>query len=96
MPEYTEQVTNNTEKHQFQVVSGSQVSKLVYRMEGGKLALVHTEVPEELSGQGIGSALVKYALNYARDNQLVVLPYCPFVASYVARHSEWDDIVEPV
>ena len=89
----TENVENNKEKHRFEVVSGSQVSKLDYREDADRLALVHTEVPEELSGQGIGSALVKTALTYAKDNGKKVLPFCPFVAAYIQRHPEWKDIV---
>ena len=87
------QVVNNVKKFRFEVVSGSQTSKLDYRMGRNTIALVHTEVPEELSGQGIGSSLVKTALQHARDNDLKVLPYCPFVAAYLERHPEWQDIV---
>ena len=46
-----------------------------------------------LSGQGIGSALVVAALRYARNNDLKAIPSCPFVASYVQRHPEWNDVV---
>ena len=92
----TDQVVNNPEKYRFEVVSGSLVSKLEYRMGRNSIALVHTEVPEELSGQGIGSSLVVAALQYAKDNDLTVLPYCPFVAAYIERHPEWNDIVGEV
>lgn len=89
-----ESVENNKEKNRFEVVSGSQVSKLVYQMRGGDtIDLIHTEVPEDLSGQGIGSALVTTALSYAREHNLKVIPSCPFVASYVQRHPEWNDII---
>lgn len=93
MAESGYQVVNNVKKFRFEVISGSQVSKLDYRLGRDTIALVHTEVPEELSGQGIGSTLVKTALQHARANELMVLPYCPFVASYIERHPEWEDIV---
>ncbi len=91
----SETVVNNTEKSRFEMVSGSQVSKLEYRMgdQGERIALTHTEVPEDLQEQGIGSALVKFALDYARKEELVVLPYCPFVAAYIRRHQEYKDLV---
>ena len=92
----TDQVSNNPEKFRFEVVSGSQVSKLEYRLGRDRIALVHTEVPDELQGQGIGSALVKTALNHAREKNLKVLPYCPFVAAYVERHPEYQDIVAEI
>ena len=95
MSELTESVVNNPQKRRFEVTSGALVSKLDYRMgdQGRRIALVHTEVPDELAGQGIGSALVRTALTYARDEGLTVLPYCPFVASYVERHPEWQSII---
>lgn len=86
-------VVQNEKKFRFEVVSGALTSKLEYRMGRDRIALIHTEVPDELSGQGIGSSLVKTALQYARDNELTVLPYCPFAAAYVERHPEWNDIV---
>ena len=90
----TESVVNNQEKHRFEVVNGSQVSKLVYEMRGEDMIdLVHTEVPEDLRDQGIGKSLVTAALEYARDNGLMAIPSCPFVASYVQRHPEWNDVV---
>ena len=90
----TETVTNNPEKNRFEISHGSQLSKLEYRMKDDEfIDLVHTEVPEDLTGQGIGSSLVTAALEYAWDNDLKAIPSCPFVASYVNRHPEWQDIV---
>ncbi|WP_116125645.1 GNAT family N-acetyltransferase [Lewinella sp. IMCC34183] len=87
-------VVNNEAKNQFEIESGSQKSKLQYRLTGdGRIDLVHTEVPEDLTGQGLGSSLVVAALKYARDNDLQAIPSCPFVASYVERHPEWNDVV---
>lgn len=96
MPDYTDQVVNNVKKYRFEVVSGSQVSKLEYRLGRYTLDLVHTEVPEQLTDQGIGSSLVEAALNHARANGLKVIPSCPFVAAYLERHPEWEDIVVEV
>jgi predicted GNAT family acetyltransferase len=94
---YTEQVVNNSEEYRFEVVSGGQVSVLEYRLGRSTIALVHTEVPEELQGQGIGSSLIKGALAHAREKGLKVLPSCPFVAAYISRHEdEWADIVGEV
>ncbi|MBC6994983.1 GNAT family N-acetyltransferase [Neolewinella lacunae] len=93
MPDHAHDVVNNPEKYRFEVISGGLTSKLEYRLGRNRLALVHTEVPEELAGQGIGSALVTTALTYAREHDLIVLPYCPFVAAYLERHPEWEDIV---
>ncbi|WP_020570683.1 GNAT family N-acetyltransferase [Neolewinella persica] len=96
MADNTIHVVNKPKKFRFEVVSGALISKLEYRLGRYKIALVHTEVPEELQGQGIGGALIRTALQHARDNELIVLPYCPFVAAYLARHPEWNDIVSEV
>lgn len=93
MAEQTEHVVNNAKKFRFEVISGALVSKLDYRLGRDTIALIHTEVPDELQGQGIGSAIMRTALQHARDNELTVLPYCPFVAAYIERHPEWSDIV---
>lgn len=86
-------VFNNTERQQFQVVVNGEPALLEYRLYEGKLALMHTEVPDNLGGHGIGSALAAYALNYARAHQLPVKVYCPFVQAYVKRHPEYQDLV---
>ncbi|PPK84767.1 hypothetical protein CLV84_3931 [Neolewinella xylanilytica] len=89
----SESVVNNPDKNRFEISQGSQLSKLEYRMKDDEfIDLVHTEVPDELSGQGIGGSLVSTALQYARDNNLKAIPSCPFVASYVSRHPEWEDV----
>ena len=87
------QIFNNTGRQQFQVEVDAEVASLEYRLSDGKLVLMHTEVPEKLSGHGIGSALAEYALKYARANHLSVKVYCPFVQAYLKRHSEYQDIV---
>lgn len=92
----TEEVINNSDEFRFEVTSGALLSKLEYRMGRNSIAIIHTEVPEELGGQGIGSSLVKAALQHARDKGLKVLPYCPFAAAYLERHPEWNDIVGEV
>jgi predicted GNAT family acetyltransferase len=63
---------------------------LEYRwLDLGTLDYHHTFVPAALRGAGIASQLTECALRYARDNGLKVIPTCPFVARYVARHPEF-------
>ena len=56
------------------------------------LTILHTEVPKELNGQGIGSALVRGLLDQARAQGLKVMPLCPFVAAYMDKHPEYADL----
>ena len=57
------------------------------------IIFTHTLVPVSLKGQGIASYLAKYVLDYARENNLNVIPQCPFIRSYIERHPEYDDLV---
>jgi hypothetical protein len=80
--------------HRFAVHLEGQTAVLAYRHEGNTIFFVHTEVPSEMEGKGIGGQLAKAGLNYAREHQLKVVPRCPFVSSYLQRHPEYRDLVE--
>lgn len=54
----------------------------------GRIVLSHTEVPKAMEGQGVGSKLAKAAFAYAKENELKVMPLCPFMASYLRRHRD--------
>jgi uncharacterized protein len=86
-------IINNEQRQQFQLEVEGELASLEYRLHDGQIVLMHTEVPQTLGGRGIGSALAEYALNYARANHLPAKVYCPFVATYVKRHPEYQDIV---
>jgi predicted GNAT family acetyltransferase len=59
------------------------------------ITFIHTEVPEEAEGKGVAAEIIAAALAYAREQRLRVVPQCPFVKSYLKRHHEWDDVVDP-
>ncbi len=54
----------------------------------GALDLQHTFVPEAARGDGVGEALVRRALSYARDEDRRIIPSCPFVRSYLDDHPD--------
>jgi hypothetical protein len=64
-----------------------------YRQRGDALAVLHTEVDPDFEGEGVGGALVRAVLDDARSRGLEVLPFCPFVNSYLRRHPEYVDLV---
>lgn len=68
-------------------------SVIDYRKENGMLDICHTYVPEELRGHGIASQLVKKVLDYASEQDFRVKPTCPFVASFIQRHEEYNSLV---
>ncbi len=90
MPE----VKDNQAASRFEMTSGGAVAFVEYeRTGGGRIALLHTEVPEALSGQGVGSKLVRGVLDTLRAQGSRVVPRCEFVAAYVERHPEYRDMV---
>jgi predicted GNAT family acetyltransferase len=83
-----------TENNRFELEVDSKVAFIEFdKIEPNTLDLVHTEVPEELGGKGVGSELVKGALNYCKENNLLVIPSCPFIKSYMEKHTEWNDLI---
>ena len=86
-------ITNNTTNKRFEVLLDDNLAFLEYRIHDGTIALMHTEVPEILGGKGIAGALAAYAFNYAKENNLPVIVYCPFVLTYLKRHPEYQSQV---
>jgi hypothetical protein len=81
--------TVNADQMQYQVKRGGEiVGHIEYRDAADARMLTHTEVNPDLEGQGVGSALVKFALEDIETRRLYLVPMCPFVAAYVQRHRD--------
>jgi predicted GNAT family acetyltransferase len=63
-------------------------AELVYRVEGDRLFLVHTEVPEPLGGRGIAGRLVRAAVRRAQAEHLTVVPWCPYARRWLKEHPD--------
>lgn len=88
-------IENNRADQRFQTQVDDDLAVIEYGLVGASIVFTHTEVPEALSGHGIANKLAQTALEYARAQQLTVVPLCPFVASYIRRHPEYQTLVEP-
>ncbi len=88
-----ERVIDNRAESRFELDGEGALAELVYRRRANRLVLVHTEVPDALSGQGIGGVLVKAAVDRAAAEGLTVVPLCPFARSWLERHRESADSV---
>jgi uncharacterized protein len=87
-------VRDNTADRRYELlVDGAVRGSLHYRTEPGSITLVHTEVDEQLEGHGLGSRLVRSALEDIRERGLRLVPVCPFVRSYLERHPEYSDLL---
>jgi predicted GNAT family acetyltransferase len=81
-------VIDNAQRHRFEMTVDDQVSYVAYRRNARRLVLVHTEVPDELSGRGIGGALVEAAIDTAAKGHLTVVPECPFARAWLKEHPQ--------
>ena len=86
-------VTDNADQSRFELAVDGQTAVLQYTEREGALYLTHTEVPPELEGQGIGSRIVKHALEQAKSRGVKAAPWCPFVRAYIDRHPEYEPLV---
>ncbi len=77
------------------LVEGQSLGFAAYSEQGDRMVFTHTEVDPSLSGQGLGSVLAKGALDDARRRGKRVVPQCEFIARYIERHEEWQDLVDP-
>ena len=81
-------VTDNTDASRFELRADGWLAELIYRIRGDRLVLVHTDVPVELEGRGIGGRLVTAAVDRAVREGLTLVPLCPFARGWLERHPE--------
>ena len=86
-------VRDNKAASRYELAVGGDVAIAVYQQRGDVIAFTHTEVPPELEGHGVGSTLIKGALADVRARGLAVIPACEFVAAYLERHPEEQDLL---
>ncbi|HEX8996498.1 MAG TPA: GNAT family N-acetyltransferase [Ktedonobacterales bacterium] len=88
-------IRDNEAEQRYETQIGEAVAILAYERGERQIALIHTDVPKELEGRGIGGKLAKFALDDARSRGLEVVPICPFVVAYLRRHPDEMDVVAP-
>ena len=82
------EVVDNAGESRLESRADGHLAELVYRRHGKRLVLIHTEVPPELEGRGIGGALVTAAIDLAARDGLTLVPLCPFARSWLERHPD--------
>jgi predicted GNAT family acetyltransferase len=85
---------HNPQAGRFELEKDGHLAVLDYQLAEGKIIFTHTGVPAAVEGQGIGSSLARAGLEYARAHGLKVVPLCSFVAAYIRRHPEYQDLVQ--
>lgn len=89
------EVVDNPDAHQYEArdADGTVLGFAQYQRTEELVVFTHTEVDPSQEGKGVGSLLVRGALDDVRGSGLRVLPLCPFVKSYIGRHREYVDLV---
>jgi len=88
-------VIHDEANHRYTVTLDGEVAGLaVYHDRGGRRLFVHTEIADQHEGKGLGSVLVRGALEGTERDGLKVVPICPFVAGWIERHPEMLGVVD--
>ena len=91
-PVLPDAVRDNPALGRFELEINGETAVLYYELAPGMITLVHTEVPPALGGQGVASALAKGALAAIRARGLKIKVICPFIAAFLSRHPEYNDL----
>ena len=87
-------IINNKPHHRYELAVEGHLAAAYYSLADGVITFLHTEVPAELGGKGIGSKLIKGALGQGRADGLTGVAQCPFVKGYIDKHPEYADLVK--
>lgn len=89
-----QQVVDNRQAQRFEIYNGDELAGFAeYHLHGDRITLLHTEIAARFEGRGLGGKLVHHVLDGARHRGLAVLPYCPFIRQWIAKHPDYLDLV---
>jgi len=87
-------IVNNPAQHRYELTVDGHVAATYYKLADGVITFEHTEVPPELGGKGIGSRLVKGALDQVRAQGQKVVAECEFVKGWIGKHPDYADLLK--
>ncbi|MEO6842484.1 MAG: GNAT family N-acetyltransferase [Bradyrhizobium sp.] len=87
-------IVNNSEKHRYELAVDGHIAATYYKIADRVITFVHTEVPPELGGKGIGSKLIRGALDQVRADGLKVIAECPFVKAFIDKNPDYQDLLK--
>jgi predicted GNAT family acetyltransferase len=87
-------VRNDPEAGRYEIVEGDRVLGVAaYEHRGSTLVFTHTEVDQDSGRSGLGSTLVRAALDDVRSQGITIVPRCPFVRGWIERHPDYADLI---
>lgn len=87
-------LTNNEKLSVFEFETNGEPAKVMYAKRKDVLYLNYAFVPGTLRGQGVGGEMMEAVLEYARENELKIVPICSYTVRYMNQHREWDDLLQ--
>jgi uncharacterized protein len=87
------EVVNNKAHHRYELAVDGHIAATYYELTDGIITFIHTEVPPELGGKGVGSKLIRGALDQVRVDGLKVIAQCPFVKAFIEKHADYADLL---
>jgi predicted GNAT family acetyltransferase len=87
------EVRDNEKLNRYELTVDGKTAFSEYHLSDGMITFMHTEVPNEFRGKGVGSKLVRGELEAVRKRGLKVIARCPFVTAYIREHAEFQDLV---
>jgi len=89
------EVVANPDEHRFEIhVDGVKAGHSEYSRKGDLVIFTHTEIDPAFEGRGLGSTLARGALDAVRASGEPIVPLCPFIAAFIGKHPEYDDLVD--
>ena|SRR5437660_9071701 len=86
-------VIHNEDAHRFELHAAGLQALLTYRRFPDRIVFDHTEVPQPLEGKGLAAKLARSALDFARQQHLRVILLCPYISTFLRKHTEYQDLV---
>jgi len=87
-------IIDNKAQHRFELEVDGHLAATYYKIDDGVITFLHTEVPPELGGKGIGSRLIKGALDQVRAKGLKVIAECQFVKAFIGKNPAYRDLLK--
>lgn len=88
------QIADDPQARRFEIRDGDELVGFVeYHLHADEIALLHTEIATRFEGRGLAGELTRHVLDDARRRGRLVLPYCPYIRTWIARHPDYVDLV---
>ncbi|HEY6597066.1 MAG TPA: GNAT family N-acetyltransferase [Asanoa sp.] len=89
-------VTDNAARKRFEIaVDGEPAGFAAYRLRDGVVVFTHTRIDPAFEGRGVGGTLARAALDQVRERGDGVVAQCPFIAGWIEKHPDYQDLLVP-